>query len=111
VSSHSPKSELLPLFIGKDYISGTVELDLAKPETVREVEVTVRFSYMDLPPTSFRARKLRKTFLSLHPDVVGVDESNWVVVYPLPPKNSREENSVYRLQNRGDRASRVVLGG
>ena len=42
VSSRSPKSKLLPLFIGKDSISGTVELELAKPETVREVKVTVR---------------------------------------------------------------------
>jgi hypothetical protein len=42
VSSRSPKSKLLPLFIGKDPISGIVELELAKPETVREVKVTVR---------------------------------------------------------------------
>jgi hypothetical protein len=42
VSSRSPKSKLLPLFIGKDSISGMVELELAKPETVREVKVTVR---------------------------------------------------------------------
>jgi hypothetical protein len=42
VSSRSPKSKLLPLFIGKDSISGIVELELVKPETVREVKVTVR---------------------------------------------------------------------
>ena len=42
VNSRSPKSELLPLFIGKDSISGRVELELAKPETIREVKVTVR---------------------------------------------------------------------
>jgi hypothetical protein len=42
VKSRSPKSKLLPLFIGKDSISGVVELELAKPETVREVKVTVR---------------------------------------------------------------------
>jgi hypothetical protein len=41
VSSRSPKPKLLPLFIGKDSISGTVELDLEKPETIREVKVTV----------------------------------------------------------------------
>jgi hypothetical protein len=41
VSSRSPKPRLLPLFIGKDRISGTVELDLEKPETIRELEVTV----------------------------------------------------------------------
>jgi hypothetical protein len=42
VSSRSPKSKLLPLFVGKDPISGIVELEFAKPETVREVKVTVR---------------------------------------------------------------------
>jgi hypothetical protein len=41
VSSRSPKPKFLPLFIGKDSISGTVELDLEKPETIREVKVTV----------------------------------------------------------------------
>lgn len=42
VNSRSPKPKLLPLFFGKDAISGRVELELAKPETVREVKVTVR---------------------------------------------------------------------
>lgn len=42
VSSRSPKSKLLPLFIGNDSISGRVELEFDKPETVREVKVTVR---------------------------------------------------------------------
>jgi len=41
VNSRSPKPNFLPLFIGKDTISGTVELDLEKPETVREVKVAV----------------------------------------------------------------------
>jgi len=41
VGSRSPKSGFLPFFIGKDSISGTVELDLEKPETIREVKVTV----------------------------------------------------------------------
>jgi hypothetical protein len=41
MNSRSPKPKLLPLFIGKDSISGTVELDLKKPETIREVKVTV----------------------------------------------------------------------
>ena len=41
LSSRSPKSEYLPMFIGKDAISGTVELDLTKPENIREVVVTV----------------------------------------------------------------------
>lgn len=39
--SRSPKSENLPMFIGKDAIAGTVELDLTKPENIREVVVTV----------------------------------------------------------------------
>ena len=42
VSSRSPKSKLLPLFIGKDSISGRVQLELVRPETIREVKVTVR---------------------------------------------------------------------
>ena len=41
VSSRSPKPKFLPLFIGNDSISGKVELDLEKPETIREVKVTV----------------------------------------------------------------------
>ncbi len=41
LSSRSPKSELPPLYIGKDIISGTVEFDLVKPETIREITVTV----------------------------------------------------------------------
>ena len=40
--SRSPKSKHLPLYIGKDAISGEVELEFVKPETVREVKVTVR---------------------------------------------------------------------
>lgn len=44
LSSRSPKSDNLPMFIGKDAISGTVELDLTKPENIREVVVTVGVS-------------------------------------------------------------------
>ncbi len=63
VSSRSPKSKFLPLFIGKDSISGIVELELAKPETVREVKVTVCVVFpicitTDSPPSSLRARQL-----------------------------------------------------
>ncbi|KAH9052920.1 hypothetical protein EDB83DRAFT_1179253 [Lactarius deliciosus] len=39
LASRSPKPELLPLFVGKDVISGAVELDLPKPETIREVRI------------------------------------------------------------------------
>jgi hypothetical protein len=76
MSSRSPKPEFLPLFVGKDSISGTVELELAKPETVREVKVTVCVVYslrhmhvaIDLPPISSRAAQLifpRNRILSL----------------------------------------------
>jgi hypothetical protein len=41
LTSRSPKPELLPLFVGKDIISGVVELDLSKPETIRDVRITV----------------------------------------------------------------------
>jgi hypothetical protein len=63
VSSRSPRPNFLPLFIGNDSISGTVELDLAKPETVREIKVTVCVGFLfciavDLPPNSLRERQL-----------------------------------------------------
>ena len=41
VGSRSPRPTFLPLFIGKDSISGTIELEPEKPETIREVKVTV----------------------------------------------------------------------
>jgi hypothetical protein len=41
LTSRSPKPEYLPMFIGKDTVSGTVELELTKPENIREVIVTV----------------------------------------------------------------------
>jgi len=53
MNSRSPKPEYLPMFIGKDIISGVVELDLAKPETIREVKVTVRVVF---PPSSLAYR-------------------------------------------------------
>jgi hypothetical protein len=41
VNSRSAKSEYLPMFIGKDVISGSVELELSKAESIREVNVAV----------------------------------------------------------------------
>ena len=41
MTSRSPRSEYLPLYIGKDTIAGKVELKLTKPENIREVLVTV----------------------------------------------------------------------
>lgn len=63
VNSRSPKPKFLPLFFGKDAISGTVELDLAKPETIREVKVTVCVGFLlriavDSPPNSLEANQL-----------------------------------------------------
>lgn len=76
VNSRSPRPKSLPLFIGKDAISGTVELDLPKPETVREVKVTVGVVFpmciaINLPPSSLRASLLtsprtRRLFLKSH---------------------------------------------
>lgn len=79
VRSRSPKPKFLPLFFGKDAVSGTVELELTKPETVREVKVTVSevfplhhmYILIHLPPSSSRERqpispKNRKRFLKYH---------------------------------------------
>jgi hypothetical protein len=44
LTSRSPKPEFLPLFVGKDAVSGVVELDLSKPETIRDVKITVSLS-------------------------------------------------------------------
>lgn len=41
MTSRSPRSEYLPMFIGKDTIAGKVELELTKPENIREVLVMV----------------------------------------------------------------------
>ena len=41
LASRSPRPEFLPLFVGKDAVSGFVELDLSKPDTIREVKIMV----------------------------------------------------------------------
>jgi hypothetical protein len=41
LSSRSPRPRYLPMYIGKDDVSGSVELDLPKPENIRQVTVTV----------------------------------------------------------------------
>ncbi|KAI0277295.1 hypothetical protein BGY98DRAFT_1097546 [Russula aff. rugulosa BPL654] len=102
VSSRSPKSKLLPLFIGNDSISGVVELEFANPETVREVKVTLKGekthqtqeprTFLELSQVLIKQKpkklsgKYSVPFSFALPDVVRVDESNWVMVYPLPPK-------------------------
>ncbi|KAH9986500.1 hypothetical protein BJV77DRAFT_57816 [Russula vinacea] len=108
VSSRSPKPKLLPFFIGKDTISGIVELELAKPETVREVKVTGETTHFTQEPHTFLeishilmrqpSRKLSGKhiypFSFVLPDNVRVDEFNWAMVYPLPPK-FHERGSLY----------------
>jgi hypothetical protein len=53
MTSRSPKSNFLPMFIGKDNIAGRVELELTKPENIREVIVTVcdTLQYTHLQPS------------------------------------------------------------
>jgi hypothetical protein len=41
LSSRSPRPRYLPMYIGKDDITGTVELDLPRPESIRQVTVSV----------------------------------------------------------------------
>ncbi|KAF8489462.1 hypothetical protein F5888DRAFT_1808813 [Russula emetica] len=102
VSSRSPKPKFLPLFIGKDSISGTVELDLEKPETIREVKVTLKgettlfsqesHTFLEISKVLIRHQprklsgKYSYPFSFVLPDDVRIDESKWVMVYPLPPK-------------------------
>ena len=49
LTSRSPRPEFLPLFVGKDVVSGVVELDLSKPDTIREVKIMVCPSPSFLP--------------------------------------------------------------
>jgi len=90
------------MFIGKDNICGTVKLDLAKPETIREVKVTFTGEATHLTQEPHRFLELSQTltkqssgklsgklslpFSFVLPDDVTIDESNWAMVYPLPPK-------------------------
>jgi len=90
------------MFIGKDNISGIVELDLAKPESIREVKVTFTGEtthltqeprpFLELSQTLAKqssgklSGKLSLPFNFVLPDDVTIDESNWSMVYPLPPK-------------------------
>ncbi|KAI9463276.1 hypothetical protein BJY52DRAFT_1254315 [Lactarius psammicola] len=126
LTSRSPKPELLPLYVGKDIISGVVELDLSKPETIREVRITVCLFPSHLRSNASTACKLKgastqltqesSTFLEISrtlarpsgklsgqasypfkfvlPDDVTIYESNWAMVYPVPPK-FQEKGIVY----------------
>jgi len=90
------------MFIGKDVISGSVELELSKAESIREVNVAFRgeITHLTQEPTPFiqLSRSLIKQptgklsgkhiypYSFVLPDDVTIDEPNWAMVYPLPPK-------------------------
>ena len=118
LTSRSPKPEFLPLFVGKDVVSGVVELDLSKRETIREVKIMVCHCPSFLRSNTPTAQKLKgetthlaqesNIFIELSqtlakpsgklsgrisypfnfvlPDDLTIHESNWAMVYPLPPK-------------------------
>jgi hypothetical protein len=67
VNSRSPKPKLLPLFIGKDSISGTVDLNLEKPETIREVKVTVCVVFLLRHCNPFTVKLAQGRVNSFHP--------------------------------------------
>ncbi|KAH9998859.1 hypothetical protein BJV74DRAFT_189666 [Russula compacta] len=109
VSSRSPKPEHLPMFIGKDSISGTIELELLKPETIREAKVTLKAEkihsqescpFLEISQTLIKhpqgklSGKYSYPFSFVLPDDVTIDESNWAMVYPLPP-SLQEKGIVY----------------
>ncbi|KAF8271169.1 hypothetical protein EI94DRAFT_1797338 [Lactarius quietus] len=102
LTSRSPKPEFLPLFLGKDTISGSVDLDLPKPETIREVRITIKGESTHLAqesitflershtvvarPSGKLSGRLSYPFKFVLPDDVTIHESNWAMVYPVPPK-------------------------
>lgn len=101
LASRSPKPELLPLFVGKDVISGAVELDLPKPETIREVRIAIKGESTHLTQESSTFLEVSQTLASpsgklsgqvsypfkfVLPEDVTIYESNWAMVYPVPPR-------------------------
>ncbi|KAI0303668.1 hypothetical protein B0F90DRAFT_1309737 [Multifurca ochricompacta] len=102
ISSRSPKPEFLPVFIGKDVVAGIVELDLMKPESIREVKITLQGETTQLSqkphvflelsqtlitqPSGKLSGKSSHPFSFILPGDVTIDESNWAMVYPVPPK-------------------------
>ncbi|THH15562.1 hypothetical protein EW146_g4934 [Bondarzewia mesenterica] len=42
VHSRSPNSNLLPLFFERDIISGSISLDLAKPDSIRSINISIQ---------------------------------------------------------------------
>ncbi|KAI0255040.1 hypothetical protein BJV78DRAFT_1359029 [Lactifluus subvellereus] len=101
VTSRSPSPRYLPMFIGTDVVNGFVELDLTKPENIREVTITIKgettqltqephvfleMSRILVQSSGKLAGKHSHPFSFNLPNDVTVDESNWAMVYPLPPK-------------------------
>ncbi|KAH9003147.1 hypothetical protein EDB86DRAFT_3073627 [Lactarius hatsudake] len=101
LASRSPKPELLPLFVAKDVISGAVELDLPKPETIREVRIAIKGECTHLTQESSTFLEVSQTLASpsgklsgqvsypfkfVLPENVTIYESNWAMVYPVPPR-------------------------
>ena len=70
LTSRSPKPEFLPLYVGKDVISGVVELDLSKRETIREVKIMVCPSPSFLHRNTPTVQKLKGecTYLAQEPN-------------------------------------------
>ncbi|KAI9439828.1 hypothetical protein H4582DRAFT_1551445 [Lactarius indigo] len=101
LNSRSPKPELLPLYVGKDVISGVVELDLPKAETIREVRIMIKGESTHLTQESSTFLEVSQTLASplkklsgqvsypfkfVLPEDVTIYESNWAMVYPVPPR-------------------------
>jgi len=61
VQSRSPSSNLLPLFYEHDIITGSVFLDLAKPESIRDVDITVSVSTIALSSIGAYTYKMRNS--------------------------------------------------
>ena len=59
VHSHSPSSNLLPLFYEHDIITGSVFLDLTKPESIRDIDITVSVSTIALSSIVVYAHTMR----------------------------------------------------
>ncbi|KAI0254027.1 hypothetical protein BJV78DRAFT_1280438 [Lactifluus subvellereus] len=101
IASRLPRPKYLPTFIGSDEVSGSVELELTKPKNIREVKVTLKgettqhaqephvfleMSQILAQPAGKLLGKHSHPFRFVLPNEVTVDESNWAMVYPLPPR-------------------------
>ncbi|KAH9972190.1 hypothetical protein BGW80DRAFT_1446134 [Lactifluus volemus] len=101
LTSRSPRTKYLPMFIGSDDIIGSIEIDLLRPESIREVTVTLRGETTHLTqepnvflemsntlvnqPSGKLEGKHSFPFRFTLPTDITVYESSWAMVYPLPP--------------------------